>query len=124
MQNSELQNVSDMKPKKKRHRAIRIGELLSIQNYVSSEAVLSNLPFLLFLVGLTMLYIGNIHFAERTVRSINRTEKQFKEMKWEYMSTKAELMYKSKQSQVARMVAPLGLRELTRPPKVLKVKVE
>lgn len=119
-----MQNVSDMKPEKKRHRATRIGELLSIQNYVSSEAVLSNFPFLLFLVGLTMLYIWNIHFAERTVRSIHRTERQLKEMKWEYMSTKAELMYKSKQSQVAKMVAPLGLQELTTPPKVLKAKIE
>jgi len=113
-----------MKDKKKKHASTRIGELLSIQNYVSSEAVLRNFPFLLFLVGLTMLYIGNIHFAERTVRSIYHTEKQFKEMKWEYMSTKAELMYKSKQSQVAKMVEPLGLKELTSPPKVLKAKAE
>ena len=101
-----------------------VWDLLNIQNYFNYETIVRNFPFLLFLVGLAMIYIGNIHFAEKTIRQTNQIELHFKELKWEYMSTKAELMYKSKQSQVAKMVAPLGLKELTSPPKVLKADVK
>lgn len=80
------------------------------------EKLLLNLPFLLFCAFLAIVYIGNTHTAEKKVREINRLQPQLKELRWEYMTTKADLMYKSKQSEVAREVEPFGLREIQSPP--------
>ena len=38
------------------------------------------------------------------------------------MTAKSELMYKSKQSEVAKMVEEMGLKELTAPPYKIVVK--
>ncbi len=96
--------------------ATKITDLLDVSNYVKNDDIVGNLPYIIFIALLTILYIGNIHYAERTIRKINKSEKEFKEIRWEYMSIKSELMYKSKQSQVARAVKFIGLQELTEPP--------
>ena len=44
------------------------------------------------------------------------------EMRWEYMTTKSELENISKQSEVAKLVAPSGLKELREPPRKIVVK--
>lgn len=80
----------------------------------------SNMPFIFFCVLLTMLYIANGHLAERTIRGIDRASQQVKEAKWNYMTAKSELMFNSKQTQVAQRVEKLGLRELRNPP--IKIK--
>jgi len=43
-----------------------------------------------------------------------------KELQYEYKTVKSEVMFRSKQSELARAVEPLGLKELTVAPIVLK----
>eukprot|EP01132_Coremiostelium_polycephalum_P019868 gene19868-23625_t len=64
-----------------------------------------------------MLYIANSHMAVKNIRSIDKLNKEVKEQSWEYKSLKAELMFKSKLTEVARKVDTLGIKELTEPPK-------
>jgi len=42
-------------------------------------------------------------------------------LSWEYKSLKADLMFKSKMTEVAKKVDTLGLKELIEPPKKLIV---
>ncbi len=78
--------------------------------------IVRNIPFFLFLCGLAVVYIYNGHYAEKTIKDINQNTKELKELQYEYKTVKSELMFMSKQSEVAKAVAPLGLKELTRPP--------
>ncbi|HNB34323.1 MAG TPA: FtsL-like putative cell division protein [Bacteroidia bacterium] len=43
-------------------------------------------------------------------------------MRSEYISVKSELMFKSRQSQVAKEVLPMGIKQLTVPPKKIVLK--
>jgi hypothetical protein len=81
--------------------------------------IVKNIPFFLFLSVLAVVYIANGHYADKTVRSINKVNRELKELQYEYKTLKSEVMYRSKQSELAKAVQPLGLKELTVPPAVL-----
>lgn len=76
----------------------------------------NNLPLVLFIAALGVLHVANNHTAENKIRRINKLEQNIKELRWTYMTSKSELMYKSKQSEVSKMVEDMGLKELTKPP--------
>ena len=82
--------------------------------------LVKNIPFYLFAAVLTVLYIANGHYANKMVKETSRTEKKLKEMEYEYKIVKRDVIFRSKQSELARAVAPLGLQELTEPPFVIK----
>ncbi|MOA04674.1 hypothetical protein D3C78_1242420 [compost metagenome] len=79
------------------------------------------LPFLIFISVLCMLYIANSHMAIKNIRSIDKLNKEVKELSWEYKSLKADLMFKSKLTEVAKKVDTLGIKELTEPPKKIVI---
>jgi hypothetical protein len=81
--------------------------------------VMKNMPFFLFLAALAVVYIYNGHYADNVVRDINRTNKEVKELQYEYKTLKSEVMFRSKQSELAKAVGPFGLKELTSAPYVL-----
>ncbi|WP_232516320.1 FtsL-like putative cell division protein [Chitinophaga caeni] len=83
-----------------------------------------NMPFLLFLAALALVYIANSHLAEKKIRRINKLGKEVKELKWEYLNVKSKLMFQSKMSEVSKAVEPLGLKELSTPPQKIIIKEE
>ena len=95
---------------------------LNMKKLFSFENIFSNLPFLLFVAALAVMYIWNRHSSERHLREMDKLQNELIEYNWEFTSTKSELNNKSKQSEVAEMVDPLGLKELTAPP--FKIVVE
>jgi len=92
-------------------------------NILTREDVLKHLPFVLFLTVLALVYIANGYMAESNIRSINRLENELKELRSEDITIKSDLMYQSKQSQVAKILAEkeMGLKESTTPPQKIVV---
>jgi hypothetical protein len=86
----------------------------------NSEKATSALPFVLFLVFLGMLYIGNMHLAEKNIRDIDKIGKEVKELSWDYKTSKADLAYKSTLSEVAKRADTLGIKESIEPPQKIK----
>ena len=84
------------------------------------QSIVKQVPFFLFLALLAVVYIYNGHYADKTIRNINQTAKEVKELQFEYKTVKSEVMFRSKQSELAKAVEPLGLKELTIAPAVLK----
>lgn len=82
--------------------------------------VVTNIPFFLFLSLLTVLYIYNGHLTEKTIKEINKTMRELKEVQYEYKTIRSELMFRSKQSELIRAVEPMGLKPLALPPLKLK----
>jgi Bacteriodetes cell division protein (FtsL-like) len=91
---------------------------------LSYKWVVQNIPFFLFLAALAVLYIYNGHYADKLARKINVTEKHIKELEYEYKTIKSEVIFRSKASELAKAVEPMGLKELTEPPVVLKQEQE
>ncbi len=94
---------------------------LFTEGVVSKEAATEMLPFLIFLSVLCMLYIANSHMAVKNVRNIDKLNKEVKELSWEYKSLKADLMFKSKLTELAKQVDTLGIKELTEPPRKIVI---
>jgi cell division protein FtsL len=98
----------------------REGKLEWKKFLLNYQWMVSNIPFFLFLSLLTVVYIFNGHYAEKTIKDINRTARELKEVQYEYKTLRSELMYQSKQSEIVKVVEPLGLKELVQPPLKLK----
>ncbi len=87
---------------------------------LSYKWVVRNIPFFLFLAALAVLYIYNGHYADKLTRKISVTEKHIKDLEYEYKTVKSEVIFRSKASELAKAVEPLGLKELTTPPVLLE----
>ena len=76
-------------------------------------------PFLLYSSLLIMFYISNSYKTEKLVREISIIEKQLKDLRSEHITTKSQLMYVSKQTEVEKLVNNKGLRSTKDQPFVL-----
>ena len=82
--------------------------------------IVRNISFFLFLPILAVVYIFNGHYEDKTARNINKVSKELKELQYEYKTLKSEVMFRSKQSELAKAVESFGLKELVVPPIELK----
>ncbi len=72
--------------------------------------IVKNIPFFLFLSVLTVLYIANGHRADKTIRKINSTTTELKDLQYEFKTLKSEVMFKSEEGQIVKATEPLGLQ--------------
>lgn len=94
--------------------------LLLSEGIISTQAATNMLPFIVFIAFLAMLYIGNHHHVESSIRKIDKLNKEVAELGWDYKTLKAELMLKSTQSEVSKKTDSLGLKEPAYPPRVIE----
>ena len=78
------------------------------------------LPRVLFLFMIGILYVGNTHYHEKTVRKISQLTQEVDALKVDYTTLKADYVFDSKQSEVAKCAAKLALEAPLSPP--LKIK--
>jgi len=93
-------------------------------SFMTRENVVDLLPFLLFVSLIGIIYISNSYYSEKNIIRMNVISNELKELRSEYITTKSELMFKSKQSEVAKAVAETGLKESVVPPKKIVVTSE
>ncbi|CAM3852196.1 FtsL-like putative cell division protein [Mucilaginibacter galii] len=86
---------------------------------ISTDAVTRALPFVFYLALLGMVYIANRHVAENNLRNIDKVSKEVKELSWDFKTTKADMAYKSTQTEVAKRVDTLGITAPIEPPQKL-----
>jgi hypothetical protein len=97
-------------------------ELLS-GSMVTEKIILKNLWYVMLVTLLAAIYIGNRFHAEKITRETTRLQREVKDLRAESLSTSADLMYASRQSEVYRLVREKGLNleELKTPPYKLLV---
>ena len=99
-----------------------IEKKLKLESYFEEGFPVHYLPKIFFVLVLGLIYIGNTHYAEQTVRKINLIQIEVEDLRADYTTLKSDLMFSSKQSEVARKVKAFGLKESLIPP--YKVVVE
>ncbi len=84
---------------------------------VSDVIILRNIWYIIMLTVLLAIYIGNRFHAEKITREASRLSREVRDLRAEALSTSANLMSVSRQSEVFRMVKEkgLGLEELKTP---------
>ena len=115
----------DHKVEQKEIRKGFLKELLD-GSVLTTKLVTKQLPFLVFLTFLAIVYIGNRYNAEKVVRQTVFLQKRIKELKAESVSISAKLMDISKQSEVSKLISERGLDliESVEPPKRLIITEE
>ena len=85
-------------------------------DYLSKETVAGNIGYILFLGFLAMVYIGNTYYTEKMYKSIDRTNRELKELRYQYITTKSMLMFQGRQSEISKRAVGFGLKESKTPP--------
>jgi hypothetical protein len=99
-----------------------IEKKLRLESYFEEGFPVQYLPKILFVMVLSLIYIGNTHYAEKTVRKINNMQAEVEDLRADYTTMKSDLMFASKQSEVALKVKAYGLKESLTPPYKVVVK--
>lgn len=102
----------------------RFLQVFDVVGGANLRGIMTSLPFVGFLVILGFLHIANNHLAESYARRISKTEKEVRDLRWQYMETSNKLMKKSRLSEVSKLVEQQGLKELRQPPYIIEVKKE
>ncbi|MCU0428411.1 MAG: FtsL-like putative cell division protein [Cytophagaceae bacterium] len=97
---------------------------LGLNKILTKGLPLTQLPKVLFLLLLVLLYVANTHYGDKLVRRTNKLKNEVEDLRADYITLKAELMFKSKQSEVAKRVAALELEEPVTPPYKIVVEEE
>ena len=93
-----------------------------MSRWVKDDSTIGNsfparyLPKVVFVVVLGVFYVWNTHYAERSIRKIDKLETEVEDLRADVTTLEAEYMYGSKQSEVAKKVKALGLVESKEPP--------
>lgn len=90
---------------------------INVFSYFDRKSIIHFMPFVFFLTAWAIVYIANSFIAEKTIRDIDKTERDLKELRSEFITAKSELMYRSKLSEVATAIQSQGLKEARIAPK-------
>lgn len=85
-------------------------------SFLTRENLLRQIPFIIYITFLGIFYIANSYNAEKTIIEISRTKKELEELRYEYITTKSNLMFMSKQSEVAYRLVNSQVKESVVPP--------
>ena len=95
---------------------------LKLDRFFEEGFPVQYMPKIIFVMVLGLFYIGNTHYAEKTLRKINRLQVEVEDLRADYTTLKSDLMFSSKQSEVAKKIRPMGLKESLIPPYKIMVK--
>lgn len=99
------------------------GSWMEIVDRISYKGIVKNMPYLMFLTVLCILYITNNNRAISLTRSINEKTKELKELRWKYMDLQSRLMFETSETQMINKTSAIGLKPLEKPAFEIKVKV-
>jgi hypothetical protein len=93
-------------------------------SFLSKDKTVKHLPFVFYLTFIAICYIANGYFAENKVRQMNKLTNEIKELRSEFIITKSDLMFISKQSEVAHAALSLGIKESKEPPQKIVIRTD
>jgi hypothetical protein len=89
------------------------------KRWLNYGSIVKQVPYLLFLALLAVVYIYNGHNADKMVRRTSKAARELKDLQSEYKSVTGDVLLRSRQSELVEAVKPLGLQELVTEPTVL-----
>lgn len=102
------------KPSKKNIFSKTIGFILG-GDFFLKDWVIRQTNLILMLTALAFGYIMNSYVAETTIRKIDKISRLNKELQFEYISIKSQVLHESKQSEVAQRIKKTGIIESVEP---------
>lgn len=98
-----------------------IYSLLKAKFLIDDDA-LKNWKFIVFLILLAMVMIGNSHSYEQKNYRITELTNEVKELRSEFVDRRSELMELKMESTISKQMEPLNILPSSIPPQKIKVK--
>jgi len=89
---------------------------------ITQDKILQRWPFVIFLVCLSILLIANNYVSEKIIRETNGIKRELKELQTEHLATLSEYLRKSQQSEIAKKLETIGIKESVVPPKRIVIR--
>jgi len=99
-----------------------IEEKLDVKGFLGEGIPVKFVPPFLYVALLALVYIWSNHRAENLIRKIEVVQREVEDLRADVTTLEAEYMLSSKQSEVARKIAPFGIVEINEPPIKIKAK--
>lgn len=112
--------MKDLKHTYKPKKGLQNGLSDLLSGKVLEKGLFELLPFSLYICMLIVFYINNSYRAEGYVRTISSLERELKDLRSEYITTKSLLMFQSKQTEVQSLVASQGLQKSDSQPFIIR----
>jgi hypothetical protein len=90
-------------------------------SFLTRQRFTRALPFIIFLMVLGVIYISNIFYVEKTKRQLDDLEEELRELRYEYVTSRSNLMYESKPSAMVEKLKETGIGETLKPPQKVRV---
>ncbi|MCE3296338.1 MAG: hypothetical protein K0R65_2052 [Crocinitomicaceae bacterium] len=89
---------------------------------LTRDVVLNNLGFVFFCIMLLILLVAKGYLGKQLTKDIDTSLKQLDASTAEYVEAKARLEERTKRYELVRKLEPRGLKETTKPAKVIRIK--
>lgn len=91
-------------------------DLFGLGDMFSYSSIIKQAFFVCFLIGIAVFHIYNSHQSVKWVRQKNDLEQEIKELRWEEMSIKSDMLKRSMQSDIEKDIEAIGLISTKTPP--------
>lgn len=120
------------KPKKQRQKKIRKGSrktanmLIQVLNgeILTRDFVINNLGYIFFCIFLLIMLVAKGYYGKQLTKDIDTSLKKLDATTAEYVEAKAQLEEKTKRSELVKILEPRGIKETTKPAKVIRIRTE
>ncbi|HPD65265.1 MAG TPA: FtsL-like putative cell division protein [Bacteroidia bacterium] len=116
--------MNEFRENKKEKKERGVNKLFDFDFKITRESIPRFLPFVMFIVFLIILYIANKYYAEKSYLEEAKLKQKVKDLRAESLTTKAQLINKTKYSDIEARAKEIGLEEMKEPPKRILVKDE
>jgi hypothetical protein len=89
-----------------------MGKVLQL---LSPLSIVKNIPYIVLIFILTVIYISNSNKAISLVREHSRKLNELKEERWRYRDLQSRLMYQTSERMIIEKSSSIGLQPLDRP---------
>jgi len=89
--------------------------------FLSRQSMTARIPYIIYIVGLFLLNIALVYYFESMAREEVQLKHKLNELRSSYNTTMSNLEQMKRQSQVAKDIEQMGLKELKTPPQVIEV---
>ena len=116
-QDDDIVEFIDVKEEKSEFTKFSIKDLID-GSILTRKSIVKQLPYILFLSFLALIYIGNRYHAEKIIRELDKMQNDVMDLRAESITSESDLMYISKQSEVARLLREehSSIKESVTPP--------
>ncbi|MDP2423880.1 MAG: FtsL-like putative cell division protein [Bacteroidales bacterium] len=112
-------NVMSEKAKKAKVRNAKVGRSVASViggGILGREYVVKQIPFLIYITFLALVYIANNYAAEKLIIKIDSIKKENQVHRFEHISMKSKLMSMSRRSEVVKLLQGTEIKESLVPP--------